>query len=67
MLTLSLNPSLINITIPLQSFPGPALSGTLVNSIGFKWMLYGVAILSFLYAPLLFLLRAPPSKDEKKV
>lgn len=42
-------------------------SGTLVNSIGFEWMLVGIAILCFLYAPLLTLLRAPPTKEEKKV
>lgn len=42
-------------------------SGTLVNSIGFEWMLVGIAVLCFLYAPLLTLLRAPPTKEEKKV
>lgn len=42
-------------------------SGTLVNSIGFEWMLVGIAILCFMYAPLLMLLRAPPTKEEKKV
>lgn len=47
--------------------PGPALSGTLVNSIGFEWMLFGTAMLNFLYAPLLYLLRSPPTKEEKKV
>ncbi|KAL5285612.1 SLC18A1 family protein [Megaselia abdita] len=45
---------------------GPALSGTLVNSIGFEWMLVGIAVLCFLYAPLLLLLRNPPTKEEKK-
>ncbi|XP_017889817.1 synaptic vesicular amine transporter [Ceratina calcarata] len=45
---------------------GPALSGTLVNTIGFEWMLFGIAILNFLYAPLLYFLRAPPTKEEKK-
>lgn len=42
-------------------------SGTLVNTIGFSWMLVGIAILCFCYAPLLILLRAPPTKEEKKV
>lgn len=42
-------------------------SGTLVNSIGFEWMLVGIAILCFIYAPLLTFLRAPPTKEEKKV
>lgn len=45
---------------------GPALSGTLVNSIGFEWMLVGIAFLCFCYAPLLSFLRAPPTKEEKK-
>ncbi|XP_038118032.1 synaptic vesicular amine transporter isoform X2 [Culex quinquefasciatus] len=45
---------------------GPALSGTLVNTIGFEWMLVGISILCFLYAPLLMMLRAPPTKEEKK-
>lgn len=30
-------------------------------------MLVGIAILCFLYAPLLTMLRAPPTKEEKKV
>ncbi|XP_063987021.1 synaptic vesicular amine transporter [Diachasmimorpha longicaudata] len=45
---------------------GPALSGTLVNTIGFEWMLFGIAILCFLYAPLMYFLKAPPTKEEKK-
>ncbi|XP_044735095.1 synaptic vesicular amine transporter [Chrysoperla carnea] len=45
---------------------GPAMSGTLVKTIGFEWMLFGIAILNFLYAPLLYCLRAPPTKEEKK-
>ncbi|XP_048268605.1 synaptic vesicular amine transporter isoform X1 [Bombus affinis] len=45
---------------------GPALSGTLVNSIGFEWMLFGIAILNFIYAPLMYFLRAPPTKEEQK-
>ncbi|EFN79390.1 synaptic vesicular amine transporter [Harpegnathos saltator] len=44
---------------------GPALSGTLVNSIGFEWMLFGIAILNFIYAPLMYFLKAPPTKEEK--
>lgn len=43
------------------------MSGTLVKTIGFEWMLFGIAILNFLYAPLLYCLRAPPTKEEKKV
>jgi len=45
---------------------GPALSGTLVNTIGFEWMLFGIAILTFAYAPLMCVLRNPPTKEEKK-
>ncbi|XP_033251785.1 synaptic vesicular amine transporter-like isoform X1 [Drosophila miranda] len=46
---------------------GPALSGSLVKSIGFEWMLFGIAILCFMYAPLLTFLKNPPTSDEKKV
>ncbi|KAJ8983021.1 hypothetical protein NQ317_014318 [Molorchus minor] len=46
---------------------GPAMSGTLVKNIGFEWMLFGIAILNFLYAPLLYCLKSPPTKEEKKV
>ncbi|XP_073813729.1 vesicular monoamine transporter isoform X2 [Musca autumnalis] len=45
---------------------GPALSGTLVKTIGFEWMLFGIAIICFLYAPLLTLLKNPPTREEKK-
>ncbi|KAI8037413.1 hypothetical protein M5D96_009549, partial [Drosophila gunungcola] len=45
---------------------GPALSGSLVKSIGFEWMLFGIAILCFMYAPLLTMLKNPPTSDEKK-
>jgi DHA1 family solute carrier family 18 vesicular amine transporter 1/2 len=46
---------------------GPALSGTLVQTIGFEWMLFGIAIISFMYAPLLYYLRNPPTKEERQV
>ncbi|CAG7828620.1 unnamed protein product [Allacma fusca] len=45
---------------------GPAVSGTLVKHIGFEWMLVGIAIISFMYAPVLFMLKSPPTKDEQK-
>ncbi|CAH1389917.1 unnamed protein product [Nezara viridula] len=46
---------------------GPAVSGTLVKTIGFEWMLVCIALLNFMYAPLLILLRNPPTKEEKEV
>lgn len=42
-------------------------SGTLVKTIGFEWMMFGIGILCFCYAPLLLSLKAPPTKEEKKV
>lgn len=42
-------------------------SGTLVNTIGFEWMLVGISFLCFCYAPMLRFLKAPPTKEEKKV
>lgn len=46
---------------------GPALSGTLVQTIGFGWMLFGIGIINFMYAPLLYFLRNPPTKEERQV
>ncbi|KAF6198756.1 hypothetical protein GE061_006778 [Apolygus lucorum] len=46
---------------------GPAVSGTLVNTIGFEWMLVLIAFLNFGYAPLMFMLRHPPTKEEEEV
>ncbi|CAH1641990.1 unnamed protein product [Spodoptera littoralis] len=45
---------------------GPALSGALMNSIGFEWMLVIIAVLNFGYAPCLLFLRSPPARDEKQ-
>ncbi|XP_059178884.1 synaptic vesicular amine transporter-like [Physella acuta] len=44
---------------------GPALSGTIVSRIGFHWMLWIIAIVNLLYAPLLYFLRNPPAREEK--
>lgn len=43
------------------------MSGTLVKTVGFEWMLFGIALLNFVYAPLLLMLKSPPTKEEKKV
>ncbi|KAG0727909.1 Synaptic vesicular amine transporter [Chionoecetes opilio] len=45
---------------------GPALSGTLVQNLGFKWMLYGIAIINFLYAPFMYCLKSPPAKKGEE-
>ncbi|CAG0882436.1 unnamed protein product [Cyprideis torosa] len=41
---------------------GPALAGQLVEGIGFNWMLYIIGAISFLYAPLMILIRNPPDR-----
>lgn len=38
-----------------------------MKSIGFEWMLVGMAVICFCYAPLLLFLKAPPTREEKKV
>ena len=46
---------------------GPALSGSLVQGIGFEKMLIGIAIICFLYGPLLCALKdVPPRTDQEK-
>ncbi|KAJ8317179.1 hypothetical protein KUTeg_005083 [Tegillarca granosa] len=41
---------------------GPALSGTIVKGIGMLWI---IAIINIIYAPLLAFIRNPPGKEEK--
>ncbi|KAK7508697.1 hypothetical protein BaRGS_00000263 [Batillaria attramentaria] len=45
---------------------GPAMSGTIVEHVGFHWMLWIIAIVNLVYAPFLFFLRNPPAKEEKQ-
>ncbi|CAG0903503.1 unnamed protein product [Darwinula stevensoni] len=45
---------------------GPALSGELAKNIGFDWMLYLISFICFVYSPLLFFIRSPPTREEKK-
>lgn len=42
---------------------GPALSGTLVELIGFEGLIITTALICFCFAPLLFLLRDPPARQ----
>ncbi|XP_025095624.1 synaptic vesicular amine transporter-like [Pomacea canaliculata] len=46
---------------------GPALSGTIVEKMGFHWMLWIIAIITLVYAPFLFFLRNPPGKERNSV
>lgn len=45
---------------------GPALSGSLVEGIGFRAMLIGIAFICFLYGPMLFFLKNPPPRTEQE-
>nr|AVK72352.1 synaptic vesicular amine transporter [Meara stichopi] len=44
---------------------GPALSGVIVEKIGFPWLTRLIAIINLLYAPLCLYLRNPPSRREE--
>jgi MFS transporter, DHA1 family, solute carrier family 18 (vesicular amine transporter), member 1/2 len=46
---------------------GPALSGFIVSALNFQWMLIFIAVICFLYSPLMFLLKDPPAKSENIV
>ncbi|GFV29749.1 chromaffin granule amine transporter [Trichonephila clavipes] len=43
---------------------GPIMSGSIVKAIGFTGLVYCIAVVCFVYAPLLFLLRKPPGRAE---
>lgn len=45
---------------------GPLLSATIVEKLGFEGSVCAVAFISFIYAPLMVLLRNPPGKSEVK-
>ncbi|XP_077992280.1 synaptic vesicular amine transporter-like [Glandiceps talaboti] len=45
---------------------GPALSGEIVKTIGFPWLLRGIAIVNFIYCPLCYFLRDPPAREDKQ-
>ena len=51
----------------IKRFLGPALSGFIVTAFGFPAMLYIIAIICFLYAPLVIILKNPPAKEENLV
>ncbi|CDS42549.1 synaptic vesicular amine transporter [Echinococcus multilocularis] len=43
---------------------GPAVGGCVAQSAGFSWTIWGIAIVSALYSPLLLFLRNPPCRGE---
>merc|ERR1719187_808237 len=45
---------------------GPALSGSLVETIGFKNMLLGIGFICFLYCPVLLMPKDPPHRTEQE-
>ncbi|ESN92853.1 hypothetical protein HELRODRAFT_69756, partial [Helobdella robusta] len=45
----------------------PAISGSIIQAIGFKWLMWVTAIVNMLYSPLMILLRNPSKKEEKEV
>ncbi|TPP67435.1 Synaptic vesicular amine transporter [Fasciola gigantica] len=47
-------------------FAGPVISGSMVQTVGFNWMLWTIAIICLAYAPLTLLLRNPPRREEAK-
>ncbi|GAA51459.1 Synaptic vesicular amine transporter [Clonorchis sinensis] len=45
---------------------GPIVSGSMVQTVGFSWMLWFISIVCALYSPLTLLLRNPPRRDEAR-
>jgi DHA1 family solute carrier family 18 vesicular amine transporter 1/2 len=46
---------------------GPALSGSLVEGVGFPAMAVGMGLICFAYSPLLYLLKSPPHRTEQEM
>nr|VZI02554.1 unnamed protein product [Spirometra erinaceieuropaei] len=45
---------------------GPVVSGSLAQTVGFSWSIWGIATVSIAYAPLLFFLRNPRTRGETR-
>lgn len=45
---------------------GPAISGSLVQGLGFKSMMIGIGIICCFYGPMLRLLKNPPERTEQE-
>ncbi|BHF66379.1 hypothetical protein SprV_0200939600 [Sparganum proliferum] len=45
---------------------GPVVSGSLAQTVGFSWSIWGIASVSTAYAPLLFFLRNPRKREETR-
>ena len=58
--------NLIFLKMNIFFITGPALSGSLVQGIGFEKMLIGIAIICFLYGPLLFALKEVPPRTQQE-
>ncbi|XP_022080107.1 synaptic vesicular amine transporter-like [Acanthaster planci] len=43
---------------------GPSISGFLTNAIGFKWLMRGIAVITFIYAPFCIFLRCPGNANH---
>ncbi|NXX81563.1 VMAT1 protein, partial [Urocolius indicus] len=43
---------------------GPSAGGAVVRAVGFPWLMVGIGAINIAYAPLCWLLRSPPAKDE---
>ncbi|XP_076813316.1 synaptic vesicular amine transporter-like [Clavelina lepadiformis] len=46
---------------------GPLCAGLVVSTIGFEWLMWIVAMVTFLFTPLVFFLRKPTSQSEEKI
>ncbi|XP_042657394.1 chromaffin granule amine transporter isoform X2 [Tyto alba] len=44
---------------------GPSTGGAIVRAIGFPWLMIIIGVINITYAPLCWLLRNPPAKEEK--
>lgn len=52
-----------NLRFCITNILGPALSGTLVELVGFEGLIITTALICFGFAPLLLLLRNPPARQ----
>ncbi|XP_064630887.1 synaptic vesicular amine transporter-like [Lineus longissimus] len=58
--------AIAQVAISLAFAIGPSVGGQIVKSVGFPWLIRGMAIVIVVYSPLCYFLKNPPGKEENK-
>ncbi|XP_060601753.1 synaptic vesicular amine transporter-like [Ruditapes philippinarum] len=58
--------AIVQLAVCLAYSLGPAVAGQIVRLFGFKWSIWGMAILNLLFLPLCVFLKSPPVEEDSQ-